>query len=79
MHVLSNLIYPKLMELVLKNTLNLFEYPLRLRGMVFPELQMILKLDIIFVSTNPGMKVTLTAKLIFGGTIPLSGVNAKNC
>ena len=75
---LSSLIYPKLMEFVLKETLNLLEYPFRLRGMVFPDVHTILKLAIIFVSTNPGTNVILTAKLIFGGTTPLSGANPKN-
>ena len=77
--VLSSLISPKLMELVLKETLNLLEYPFRLRGMAFPEVHTILKLAIIFVSTKPGTNVTLTEKLIFAGTTPLSGENPKNC
>ena len=68
-----------MIELALKDTLNLLEYPLRHRGIVFPDLHTILKLAIILVSTNPGIKVILTAKLILAGICPLSGVNPKNC
>ena len=77
--VLSNFISPKLIELALNDTLNLLEYPFRHRGIVFPDLHTILKLAIILVSTNPGIKVILTAKLILAGICPLSGVNPKNC
>ena len=45
---------------------------------MFPEVQTILKFAIILESTKPGTKVILIAKLILGGTTPLSGANPKN-
>ena len=66
------------MEFVLKFTLNLREYPLRLIGIVLPLLQDILKFAMILVSTNPGINVILTEKLILAGIVPRFGAKLKN-
>jgi hypothetical protein len=66
------------MELELKATLNLREYPFRESGILFPLSQTRLKLLIVLQSTKDGEYVIFKENDAFGGSVVFIGSNAKN-
>ena len=77
--LLYSLTSPKLIELELKNTLNLCDFPLTMTPMSFPLVQRILKLPRMLQSENAEVKVHLEMKDILGGMTPWEGLKVKNC